>query len=172
MRVTEWNEDNMRSRLIATQESGDTKKRNKKGSRLALIAASAAVGLTLATAVPAAAATHDVSATLNCAGALFQSGNFRAHSPGSGAGLKLTANAHWASVWKLRTGLRNTSGTQVTATLEQAPTSRTKASYKTSSGSTSIPNTSLAMNARVGNAEQTSGCVALWPPTFSGVLTL
>ncbi|WP_188754289.1 hypothetical protein [Microbacterium album] len=162
----------MKRKLAAAQERGDAKKHIKKRARLALMAASTAIGLTMATTAPAAAATHDVSATLNCAGALFQSGNFRAHTAGSGASLQLTANAHWASVWTLRTGLRNTSGTQVTATLEQAPTNRSKHSYKTSSGSTSIPNTSLAMNARVGKTETTSGCVALWPPTFSGILTL
>lgn len=145
-------------------------KTSAKKRRLVLGAALASVGIVLGTALPAAAATYNISATLNCAGALFQSDNFRPHTNNAGASLRLTANDWWYDVWTLRTGLRNTSGTQVTAALETAPTNRSTNSYRTSGGSTSIPGASLAVNARVGGTENTSGC-RVFPPTFSGVLT-
>lgn len=146
-------------------------RRNALGRKAGLAAASmaAACALVLGVTLPAHAATYNINAALNCSGALFQSDTFRTHSSG-GSTIKLTKHDWWKAEWELRSGLRNTGGTQITQTLQFPPESRSTYSYKTNAGSLTIPSGSYAMNLRVetfGNG----GCV-LYPPSFEGQLVL
>ncbi|MFV0373324.1 hypothetical protein [Microbacterium sp.] len=138
----------------------------------ASIAICISVGLVIASALPAAAAqTHNISASLNCAGALFESSTYRWH-PSGNISLRLTAHHWWWDVWTLRSGMRNQSGNQITHTMVKNPESRTTSRYRLSSNnSMTIPRGYYAMNLRVGNTAQTSGC-RVWPPSFEGKLTL
>lgn len=144
--------------------------KTKRRVKLAVFATIAAAALVGGTAVPAAAASYNINASLNCAGALFTGTTYRYHSSGS-ASIRLTKHNWWYDVWSLRTGLRNLNGTQVTQSLQFKPTSRATHTYRTTSGSTTIPSGRYAVNARVGGTENTSGC-RVFPPTFEAVLTL
>ncbi|MDQ1217782.1 hypothetical protein [Microbacterium arborescens] len=146
-------------------------KSRQKSRRLRLIAGSiaASAAIVLTAAVPASAAEYSINAQLNCAGSLFEGDTFRPHSAG-GASIQLTRHDWWKNNWALRTGLRVPSGAQTTGSLEFSPASREVHRYRTTSGNTTIPSGSYAVNARV-NTNANGGCV-LWPPSFEAKLNL
>jgi hypothetical protein len=138
---------------------------------LGVAAATAVVAALLFSNVVAAEAatkTYAISAALNCGGALFQGSTYRSHTRGP-ASIVLTQNDWWQSHWSLRMGLRNKNGAQITQTLDFAPSSRTKHSFKTTGGSTTLPTGSLATNSRVNIGAD--GSCSLFPPSYKGNLT-
>jgi len=139
----------------------------KNLKRNAIFAFAGAVTMVAMAAAPAyAASNYNVAGDWNCTGSLVQYGTYRSHSTGTGAQLKVD-HMWWVGSQEGRWGLRNTSNTQVTASLSfyASGTPGTK-TFKNNSGGTAIAGTSLAVNSRLVGG---SDCVP--NPTWDGVLT-
>lgn len=123
--------------------------------------------LALSATTPAAAATYNVTGTLNCVGDLAQYNVYRAHDPGS-ASMNLRATVNFFDGEKVRIGLRDNLDNQITSSLEWAKgVTGTKSFKLASNSSTYIPKGMYAINARLVTVRE--GC-GLYPPSWSGIL--